>query len=113
MGIEFTDSLTLARHAGTYHKEVVHAIEKVIASVSERFAKDNFIPSRHLDDRGRLQKSYEMTCRAYTLMMMKLDTKKANTYKKEVIRITHEWHDGFDGSVNSVVSLLIDNKEVW
>lgn len=78
-----TTSLEVAWYFEKTHKHVLRDIEKL--DVSESFSRSNFGPRDYIDERGKVQKMYEMTKNGFAFLAMGYRGKKAAQFKEAYI----------------------------
>jgi len=66
----FTTSLKVAEHFKRKHKDVLRAIRNILVATTDEVSRRNFAPRDYLDERGKTQPIYEMTCDGFAIAVM-------------------------------------------
>jgi Rha family phage regulatory protein len=83
------DSLFLADYFERTHKNILRAIDDVIAAesgLSDEFVKRNFLQAFYVDSCGRKQRAYALTQNGVLLVAMGFTGREANKLKEMLIR---------------------------
>ena len=79
-GVVMTTTTEVAEIFGRQHKTIIRAVNNI--ECSEEFSRHNFVPSDYLDDRGKVQKCYNLTKDGFVFLAMGFNGKKAAQFKE-------------------------------
>lgn len=81
-GQPFTTSRAVAEHFGKTHKDVLRAIENLLAAMPDpEFSRRNFAPSNYTNERGKTYPEYRLTHDGFAFLAMRFTGKEAMAWQ--------------------------------
>jgi Rha family phage regulatory protein len=84
-GTPVTTSLLVAQKFGKLHKDVLRAIDNVIAQTPENQSRRNFAPSEYIDESGKSNRMYIMTKDGFSAVVLGFTGEQAIRFRWEYI----------------------------